>query len=465
MRGMFFGGLASVLVMVLMLLPDVPLVSAEYAQTLAQNTEGYPVSPQHPAIDARDNYVYTVYEAYNPSTATTNIAIRYSSDHGRSWGPQYWVAESASTQCYPDIKVVPHSGEIHIVWEEHYTLNGLPYQAVAYRNHAPGPITNPNSPGSQWGSTIFLRTTNQQVGLPKLAADKVDFGGNSYKWIHVVWEEDVDPTTAVQIEIKYMESDDNGVTWSSTATISSIDSVNSKHPAIACSYDVNTYTEYWYAVWQDDMPSNSEVCYARGISTPHSEPGWEPYYEQNYQISNAYPNSAEEPDIAAYVDTITVVWQQPVTTTSGEVWYRQCVNNYGTTWGSIAQLTPSGYPRIDLSTSGPAVDADDTKIYVVMIQYDDTSEQSESVYQTIYNYQPDNLDPVLNRHGWHYDCRIYPPTNTPPNAYKKNYPDVAAETSEDSSSTVYKNGPYTWGHIVFEQVIGTSEIWYVKGPM
>ncbi|MCD6383582.1 MAG: hypothetical protein J7L88_03895 [Thermoplasmata archaeon] len=456
MRGSVLIGLASVLMVALMFLPEVPVASAEYSQSLAQNTEGYPVSPQHPAIDARLNYVYVVYEAYNANTGFTNIAIRYSANHGRTWGPQYWVAEGNSIQRYPDIKVVPHSGEIHIVWEEQYTLNGIKCWAIAHRDHAPGPITDPNSPSSLWGSTVFLSSSTQYMGLPKLATDKVVVGDATYKWVHVVWQEDVDSSSGVQFEINYIESYDNGVTWSSIATISTIDSIDSVHPAIACSHDATTNVEYWYAVWQEDTPSNSEIYYARGVSTPQSSPGWSPSHEPNYQISNAYPNNAQEPDVAAYYSTITVVWQQPITATSGEVWYRQCVNNYGTSWGSIAQLTPSGYPRIDLSTWGPAIDADDTKIYVVMIQFDDPSEQTESVYQTIYNYQ--NQDPVFGNTGWYADKVIYQ------SSYQKNYPDVAAETSEDSYSSVCNNRAYTWGHITFEQAIGTSQIWYVRGP-
>jgi len=458
MRGMFFGGLASVLVMVLMLLPDVPLVSGDCTQAIAGNYEGVAGSPAHPAVDGRDNYVYAVFTLYNQKYEMYNVAIRYSANGGQSWGPTYWVSESPRNQDFSDIKVVPApgAGVIHIVWQEKVSDgDGNQYWVVKHRAARPGPIYDPAYYPYYWTSVVQLSNNGygSDAKYPKVSAgDEDDEGSGDNSWVHVTWQEDVDGTTGgVEWGIKYREGyvtynvNSNpmiSVSWSQIYSLSSDgDGLDAVHPAIASSSEVlgqgGPVQEHWYVVWE----RSGWIEFVGGMSVPGNPPIMGPVQD----IIDT--GTASEPDVSASFNEVDVVWQEPEESqNAGEVFMRKSTD-YGNTWNPAFRVTPLGYPAIDLSTWGPAIDTDSTRTYIVMVCYTDNTETDNEVYYSVY----DHSSQTWVKNEWN----PYPPYAEIyyPNA-KENYPDVATELQY---SGIPGPSGAVCGLVVFENTTATQQ--------
>jgi len=456
MRGMFFGGLASVLVMVLMLLPDVPLVSADCTQVIGNGGEGLMRDPKHPAVDGKDNYVYVVFSMYNWKWEAYNIAIRSSSDGGQSWGPTYWVSEGANEQDFPDVKVVPNEGAgvIHIVWQEKMRdVSGNQYWAVKHRAARPGPVYDPTNYPNYWTGVVQLSNNGygNDAKYPKVAAgdeDDEESGDNS--WVHVAWQEDVDDTVGgVEWGIKYREgyvtynANSNpmiSISWSQIYSLSSDgDGIDAIHPAIASSSEVlepgGPVQEHWYVVWE----RSGWIEFVGGMSVPGNAPTMGPVQD----IIDT--GTASEPDVSASFNEVDVVWQEPEESqNAGEVFMRKSTD-YGNTWNPAFRVTPLGYPAIDLSTWGPAIDVDSTRIYIVSVCFTDSSESNNEVYYSVYD---------RSSNTWLY--REFNPQEINYPGAQQSYPDIAAET------LYLLNPPRTCGHLVFENLTQIRQIVYSR---
>jgi len=105
-----------------------------------------------------------------------------------------------------------------------------------------------------------------------------------------------------------------------------------------------------------------------------------------------------------------------------------------------------GYPAIDLSTWGPAIDTDGTRTYIVMVCYTDNTESDNEVYYSVY----DHSSQTWVKNEWNPQELYYP------NA-KENYPDIATEfqfgVNANCGLLVFENVTTSQTQIVFSRYL------------
>ncbi len=109
--------------------------------------------------------------------------------------------------------------------------------------------------------------------------------------------------------------------------------------------------------------------------------------------------------------------------------------DYGNTWNPAFRVTPLGYPAIDLSTWGPAIDTEGDRTYIVSVCFTDSSESNNEVYYSVYD---------RSSNTWLY--REFNPQEIYYPGAQQSYPDIATEILN------LLTPPITCGHLVFENI-------------
>ncbi len=280
-------------------------------------------------------------------------------DH-RTRSPEGWsedvrISYNISTDAYPSVDV--YGDNVHIVWRSQWSGGQIFY-------------TRSNNAGETWDEPVMIGPFEYNCMNPDIAVSGDD--------VHVVW----DNNNASAREIRYLQSVDGGDTWLPERMISSNDGHNSQGPKIAVGEDGMDVHVVWVD-WRhssDSFPPNYELYYNRshdgGLTWEgemrltnalyrSGEPNiavegssvhvvwmderagkWDIYYKRSLDrgatwggdvIVSNNPNHEGPADVAAYGDTIHVVWDRTV---SGEdlILHRMSTDN-GENWGESQVLT------------------------------------------------------------------------------------------------------------------------------
>ena len=156
---------------------------------------------------------------------------RRSTTNGNSYDPQVDLSSNTDFSLGADIAV--SGSNVHVVWAEH-TLANVPTQVVYKRS-----TTN----GSSFGATTTLSALSQ-IGSQQAFTGIAALGSN----VFVVFND----VSGGNQEIFFMESSDNGTTFSSAADISN-NSGESNFADIAASSV--------HVTWYDNTPGNFDIFY------------------------------------------------------------------------------------------------------------------------------------------------------------------------------------------------------------
>ncbi|MCG2825750.1 MAG: exo-alpha-sialidase [Thermoplasmatales archaeon] len=176
---------------------------------------------------------------------------------------------------------------------------------------------DPLVPG--WSKEVILSKIDQSH------SNLVDICVNKNGVIHVVWEEQGDPSGYVQIY--YSRSSDLGGSWSEPRRITSVstDYENRGPPRIYSSQN-NTL----HLVWVRWMPDNREIYYMRSGNAGIT-------WDNETRLTNN-PYLSVSPRISCHNNYIYVAWNEIKSSESAQLWFRKSSDN-GESWSEPINLT------------------------------------------------------------------------------------------------------------------------------
>jgi hypothetical protein len=341
-------------------LTDAPLISAN--PSIAVDGNNLYVVWQ----DARNNESYDDYEIY----------FKKSTDNGKTWSEEMRLSNGPHYSDYP--KVAVNGNNIHVIWTDDRNLDGFDI----YYNRS-------NDGGETWlgEERICPATASGSPGYLDIAVN----GSN----VHVVYG-DCSEALNSDFHIYYINSSDNGQTWSTRQRLTSLIR-NPNHPSMAVNdnnvhivwmdhYDKNgqgTAGAIFYMnstdgglTWSEDFnltPMNLDAAYpdivvnGNIIHVTFSEEVsgiWETHYRRSEDGGISWSEDTQLTDwnrdhwgssIDVYGANVSIVWwtswiQEP--DGNGEIYYINSSDN-GYSWGENLRLTydPESAGQADISLS------------------------------------------------------------------------------------------------------------------
>jgi hypothetical protein len=238
----------------------------------------------------------------------------------------------------------PIENNVYVVWEESVTPeNDEIFFTASYDN------------GRTFSSPINISNTPNQNSFDPLLTTE----GNN---VYVVWLEEF---TVDNNEIFFTSSNNNGRTFSSPDNLSENDDVDSLAPQIS-SKGNNVYV-----VWYDEItPSNREIF----IAVSNNNGATFSFPPDNLSNSPETEDSFD-PQISSTGNNVYVVWEETITPTNHQIFFRAS-NNNGATFS---------FPPDNLSNSPETEDSRDPQISstgnnVYVVWQDDTSGNNEILF-------------------------------------------------------------------------------------
>ncbi|MCI4351056.1 MAG: glycoside hydrolase [Thermoplasmata archaeon] len=188
------------------------------------------------AVDAKTGEVYVAYNDDNNGT----IALRNSTDHGRTWSPPVNVSTAGGLGV--EIVVDP-SGGVDAVW---YGAGGIEFsRSTDHAAHFSAPTMIGTAVSGASPTPDFFRAFT----LPGLGVD--GFSGNSYTGrLFAIWQNGSGGVAGSPfVSVAY--SSNNGTTWTPPATVNSNLTQEAYQPDIAVGPDGTVYAE-----WYGERPSD-----------------------------------------------------------------------------------------------------------------------------------------------------------------------------------------------------------------
>jgi len=190
-------------------------------------------SRQSVCIDSNNQVHVVWYE--DAGVSNDEIYYKGSPDGGTTWGATKRLTWTSVRSQDPAISI-DSNGDIHVVWEEHYTPGNY---EISFKKSLDEGVT--------WTPGKKLTWAEGYSSDPKMSID-------SNNAVHVVWWD----TASGVWETYYRRSTDGGTTWGARKRLS-WNSGYSYHPAI----DSNTVI---HVVWDDNTPGNYEIYYRKYVN-------------------------------------------------------------------------------------------------------------------------------------------------------------------------------------------------------
>ena len=222
-------------------------------------------------------------------------------------------------------------------------------------NYLPNVICNANTMGNPpgWSDDLrlsYITNPNASTYLRNYSTSpRIAVSGNV---IHAVWEtNEVDQWNILEnSNVTYSRSIDNGRTWSTPIFLSNMTGGNLTCPKNILCPKIAVSGNYVYVVWME-ITDFYHLRFRRSLDNGQT---WE---QTSYVYLNPIP-SGMNPDIAAWEDSIHVVWQQTVA--GGDAIYYSNSTDNGLSWSSPRRITLD-----DDSGTMPCIEVNTTNIHLV----------------------------------------------------------------------------------------------------
>jgi hypothetical protein len=318
---------------------------ADYDPTSVNFSDNMGVSIE-PAIFVSGNNVHIVW--VDTTLGNSDILYRRSIDSGASFGPIINLSNNVGTSAVPTIAVSANT--VHVAWQDATPGNfdilykrsidgGISFAeptknlsnnagftrspAIAASADSVHVVWDDETPGNfdilyrrslDGGTTFPNIIKNLSSDLGNSVDPAVAISGNN---LHVVWQDN-----ALDSDILYRRSLDNGSTFPNVIKNLSGDTGQSFRPAIAASESIV------HVVWLDATAGNDETFYRRSLDNGTTFPN---------TIKNLSSNASDSlapPAIAVSSNNVYVVWSDsPIT--GSEILYRTSADN-GNTFPAVS---------------------------------------------------------------------------------------------------------------------------------
>lgn len=322
-------------------------------------------------VAVNGNHIHLVWQDTRLQWPTPEVFYQRSEDNGETWNTEFNLSlDDDETSQNPSIAC---SGQnVHVVWED---LRDGNYE-IYYKRSIDGGTTWDDGLGNVGEDRRLTFSTDISVGA-YIAADE-----NRVHLIYSMWTSDFG-----KYETMYMNSTDNGTTWSAPVMLSTHDGFHSDAQAIAVNGSGGVHV-----VWWESKYGNEEIGYRNSTDNGVT---WNP----EVRLTND-PNHSQQPDIAINNSHVFVTWMDDrdhydwTGTPSGafELYYKESFDS-GVTWSNDTRLTYAVNNSIQPCV---AMDAD----YIHVAWADNRTDGSRE--QIFYKRYPDipAEDNLTLQHGW-----------------------------------------------------------------
>ncbi|GEM_PF-581236 len=268
-------------------------------------------STNRASIQADGDYVHVVWT--DGRDGALRAYYKRSTDGGKSWGEDAPLTNPSDSSTGPGIAAA--GAALHVVWTDRHEGKSN----IHYKRSLDG--------GLIWSRDFGLTPDSVQASTAHIAVA----GGD----VHVLWRE----FTAGIHAICYTHSSDGGITWGSTAVLTS-DSSTSNYPQLAVS-DSNVY-----AIWENWRDVKSPEIFCRHSSDGGRNWGMEMRLTVGYFSRRAA--------VEAHGSDLHLAWDD-CSSGNFEIFYKRS-SDKGLTWGAETRLSMapgnSLWPAMAVSGSG-----------------------------------------------------------------------------------------------------------------
>ncbi|MCC7159354.1 MAG: T9SS type A sorting domain-containing protein [Ignavibacteria bacterium] len=234
------------------------------------------------------------------------------------WQPDVRLTNDPALSFSGEDRCISVNGNsIHVVWQEHRDGDAEIYYKRSTNR------------GDSWSADTRLSSTPHFSGAPSIAANQ--------SVVHITWQ---DQRTSGTLEIYYLRSTDNGITWGPEVGLTN-DPQSSYYPSISVSGTLV------YILWEDNRDGNYEIYFKRSTN---SGANW----SSDMRLTN---NSAASNYVSAACSGINIhcSWQD-TRDGSTEIYYKNSTDA-GVTWSADARLTndPAASTGSNITVTGANV--------------------------------------------------------------------------------------------------------------
>jgi len=236
----------------------------------------------NPEVAASGDSVYVVWADSN-GTKGGNADIFFSSsrDKGSSFGEPINLSKNSGNSTNPEVSA---SGDnVYVVWSDNYGTKG---------GNADVFFSSSRDKGSSFGEPINLSKNNPNSTDPEVAASSDN--------VYVVWADDTSKETVDNVNLILKTSTDNGTHFTDKNTIKRDIDKKTHLPQLAASGD-NVYV-----VLADKDPKEGQPDNYRVILKTSTDNGT--HFTNRKSINKDIDKKTHLPQIAAFGDTVYVVW-------------------------------------------------------------------------------------------------------------------------------------------------------------
>jgi len=278
----------------------------------------------HPQIAVSGNSVWVV---FHDKRGTHNaIYLKQSADNGATWWADMTISDTLADALKPD--VCTNGDTIHVIWDTGYrrsTTGGSTWdainasvtgQAIACANGKVYVVgctqvsgvykaTFQRYNGTSWESVVQFASNGTSWPNPDVAAD-----GNN---VYITWDQELDTDGAPE-EIRFRRSTDCGANWGSDQRLANVaDNYVYRSPRLAAA------SGKIYLTWYGDRDKywSVEIYYQQSANGGAS---WGNTFRLTYNGDNDFD---ELPAVAAFADTVHIVWDRMANGTKSVYYIRK----------------------------------------------------------------------------------------------------------------------------------------------
>lgn len=330
---------------------DIQLSNVSY-----NNNESFPqykINNAH--IEIHDNFIHVIWEDQkidDPGPiVNSNVTYSRSIDFGASWEPPIYLTYLEGGNMFnamygsdPDLAV--NSSNVHVVWWQQNDS----FHALRYRKSTDN--------GESWDQ--IKNITDFRIGIPAYDASIAVWGMN----LHVVWREG--PGNK---ELWYSNSTDNGVTWSQPKQLVP-DDCSSGRLAVN-GLKVHLVFNQWY---NGGSGNSNEIFYMNSTDNGITWSPWQLLTPADGKTSQSFDVALENENIyIAYYDDRDEI-PNPWGGFTSQIYYTNSSDG-GITWGADQRLTYS-----DNYSHNPYIDVENGEIHIVWINRTGNVDYAPEVY-------------------------------------------------------------------------------------
>ena len=276
------------------------------------------VYPTNPRLAVNGDIIHAVFEDIRISS-TFEIYYLRSIDNGETWTEEVRISEfTGDFSVNPDISV--DGDNVYVVFADERVGGFVGYREIYFKRSSDGGIT--------WGDD--MRLTYHQIGtsdVPSIIATPTK--------LHLVYSQSTggDPSA---MEVMYMNSSDQGDTWSTPVMLSADDD---RHSIFSGPNGFAVVDDTVHVVWQDQRHFNDgELYYRRSIDAGAS---WGP----EIRLLERPDDGQRGPRVTAENDIVHVFWAD--SRNNGMYYfdiYSMNSTDGGGTWNSDYRVTYEPWP-------------------------------------------------------------------------------------------------------------------------